>query len=74
MHKTSQGCSQRVTHKNEIERPSYEHYGSAAEKYTHIGIFNSETEHKPTTRITSHDMVDAPEDLSGILHNRCKEL
>ena len=40
----------------------------------HIGIFNSETEHKYMTKIAVHDMVDASEDLLGVPHNRCKEL
>jgi hypothetical protein len=70
----SQICSQRVTHKNKIERPSYKHRGSTAEKHAHTRIFNSETERKPTTWIVTHDVVDAPEYLPCILHNGCEEL
>lgn len=70
----SQECSQRVTHQDKIEWPSYKHYGSAGEKYMHIDIFNSETEHKSMTEIAVHDMVDASGDLLGVLHNRCREL
>src|ERR1700691_5190058 len=65
--KANQICSQRVTHKNKIEWPSYKHCGSAAEKHAHIRILNSETERKPTTWIVTHEVVDAPEYFPCIL-------